>query len=141
VCIRNDAPQLCPTDCTAHASTCPKRRNGGLALVEPKSRAGRRTISLPPQLVEALRAHRAAQAAERLRAGSEWQDDGLVFAQPNGRPTDPRADYAAWKDLLAGARACRREWRWRSSATPKYRSPSARTATSRPSSSAMQPSG
>ena len=77
---------------------------GGLVLVEPKSRAGHRTISLPPQLVDALRTHRAEQAAERLRADNVWEDHhGLVFAQPNGRPVDPRADHRAWKNLLAAA--------------------------------------
>jgi integrase len=75
----------------------------GLVLVEPKSRAGHRTISLPPQLVDALCAHRAGQAAERLRAGNVWEAHGLVFAQPNGRPVDPRADHRAWKNLLAAS--------------------------------------
>ena len=54
-----------------------QRQTGvGLVMVEPKSRAGRRSISLPGPLVEALRAHRATQLEERLRAGSEWQDHG-----------------------------------------------------------------
>jgi integrase len=72
-------------------------------FVEPKSRAGNRTISLPSQLVDALRAHRADQRAERLRAGSEWRDHGLVFAQPNGNPIEPRSDYRALITLLATA--------------------------------------
>lgn len=81
-----------------------QRRAGvGLVIVEPKSRAGRRTISLPRPLVDALRSHRAAQLEERLCAGSEWQDSGLVFAQPNGRPIDPRADHRQWQALLARA--------------------------------------
>jgi integrase len=29
-----------------------------------------------------------------------WADSGLVFAQPNGRPVDPRTDHAEWKTLL-----------------------------------------
>ena len=62
----------------------------GLAFVQPKSRAGRRTISLPDPLRDALRAHRAVQLAERMAAGSEWQDHDLVFCQENGRPIDPR---------------------------------------------------
>ncbi|MGH3550922.1 MAG: hypothetical protein ACRDQU_22930 [Pseudonocardiaceae bacterium] len=28
-----------------------------------------------------------------------WRNDGWVFAQPAGKPTDPRADYGEWKDL------------------------------------------
>lgn len=91
----------------------------GVVLVEPKSRAGRRTIALPPQLVGALREHRAAQDAEREKAGSLWDDSvltlggpelrGLVFAQVNGRPIDPRRDWQDWKDLLrdAGVRDAR----------------------------------
>jgi integrase len=75
----------------------------GLVFVEPKSRAGRRTIALPRPLVDGLRQHRAAQLEERLRAGSEWHDHGLVFAQENGRPIDPSADYRAWRSLLADA--------------------------------------
>ncbi|GIF16201.1 tyrosine-type recombinase/integrase [Actinoplanes teichomyceticus] len=85
----------------------------GLVLVEPKSRAGRRTIALPAQLVDALREHRSMQDAERETAGELWDDAvptiggqqlrGLVFAQVNGRPLDPRRDWQDWKDLLAAA--------------------------------------
>ncbi len=81
----------------------------GLVLVPPKSRAGRRTIALPPQLVEALKAHRAVHLAERLAAGPLWEEHGLVFCQPNGRPLDPRSDHRAWRALLdeAGVRGAR----------------------------------
>jgi integrase len=74
----------------------------GLVFVQPKSRAGRRTIALPGPLRDALRAHRAAQAAERIAAGSEWNDHDLVFCQENGRPLEPRSDHRAWRALLAG---------------------------------------
>ena len=45
-----------------------------------------------------------AQVAERLAAGSEWEEHDLVFAQPNGRPIDPSADNKAFKALLKTAR-------------------------------------
>jgi len=73
----------------------------GLVFDEPKSRAGRRAIMLPNGLRDALRAHRAAQLEERLAAGSEWQENGLLFAQVNGRPIDPGSDWKSWKALLA----------------------------------------
>ena len=73
----------------------------GLVFDEPKSRAGRRAIKLPNGLRDALRAHRAAQLEERLAAGSEWQENGLLFAQINGRPIDPGSDWKSWKALLA----------------------------------------
>ena len=72
-------------------------------LVEPKSRAGRRRIALPAPLVERLRSHRHDQRKQRLLAGSLWEEHGLVFTQPTGRPIDPRSDWGHWKALLAAA--------------------------------------
>ncbi len=75
----------------------------GLVLVPPKSAAGRRVVALPSPLLAGLRAHRAAQSKERLLAGELWQDNDLAFCQPNGKPIDPRRDWADWKALLAAA--------------------------------------
>lgn len=77
-----------------------RQKGHGLVLVEPKSRAGRRTVALPDQLRDALRAHRVRQAEQRLAAGDQWRDHGLVFCQPNGRPIDPKRDWKDWKALL-----------------------------------------
>ncbi len=76
----------------------------GLVLGPVKSRAGKRTIKLPAQVLAELKAHRTRQNAERLAAGSWWQDGDFVFAKEDGRPIDPRADWGAWKDLLAVAK-------------------------------------
>ncbi len=75
----------------------------GLVFVEPKSRAGRRTIALPGQLVDALRQHRNQQNGERVAAANLWHEYDLVFAQINGKPIDPRRDYHDWKALLKRA--------------------------------------
>ena len=56
-----------------------RQKGRGLVLVQPKSRAGRRTIALPTQLRDALRQHRAAQVAERISAGPLWEDNGLAL--------------------------------------------------------------
>lgn len=101
-CVPADAKRLCPKNCDRHASTCPKRTGGGLVFRKPKGKS-RRTIPLPPELVPLLRAHRTKQKAERLAAGSIWEEHDLVFCQPNGRPIDPSDDWQAWKDLLASA--------------------------------------
>jgi site-specific recombinase XerD len=37
-----------------------------------------------------LKSHKATQAAERLRAGDQWQDNGLVFCTELGTPVEPR---------------------------------------------------
>lgn len=65
------------------------RRGDGLVLADTKT--GRiRTIPLAGFVVDALRAHRRAQAAERLAAGSLWQEHDLVICGEDGRPVDPR---------------------------------------------------
>ena len=50
---------------------------------ELKTKASRRTLSLPAATVDALRAHKAAQTAERLAAPS-WPEVGLVFTTRHG---------------------------------------------------------
>src|SRR5205814_1300219 len=54
----------------------------------PKTAAGRRTIPLGRDVIEALRRHRAAQAEHRLKLGPAWQDYGLVFPSEVGTPVD-----------------------------------------------------
>lgn len=61
-----------------------------LVISEPKTARSRRTVPLSPAVVAMLRKHRAAQAAEQLRAGNQWQDSGLVFTTELGGPVDPR---------------------------------------------------
>ncbi len=76
---------------------------GRLAFGEPKTAASRRTIPLGPSTVEALRSHRRLQAEERLRAGSAWQDQGLVFTTEVGEPLDGREVTRSFRQLLARA--------------------------------------
>ena len=47
-----------------------------------------RSVSLMPQVVEALRDHRRRQAEERLRYSGLWQDQDLVFPNKSGAPMD-----------------------------------------------------
>lgn len=95
---RNARPSGCCPRCH-----CPARHSGGLIIVEPKSRTGRRTLSLPTPLIGALLAHRQTQDAERTLAAELWHEGHWVFTQPTRRPIDPRADYQEWKALLAAA--------------------------------------
>ncbi|GAB2820531.1 site-specific integrase [Actinocorallia aurea] len=102
VCVPKDAKGLCPPKCDRHAAQCPQRKGGGMVFAAPKGKR-RRIIPLPVELVEFLRKHREAQDAERERAGDQWKEHDLLFPQPNGLPVDPRADWEAWKDVLAAA--------------------------------------
>lgn len=83
---------------------CPDRRHGGILLVETKTAASRRTVSLPRPLVEELRSHRRLQAQERLSAGPHWAADfDLAFPDELGKPMDPARDWREWKALLTAA--------------------------------------
>ena len=61
-----------------------------LIFSEPKTEESRRMIPVPEICLAALRHHKAHQAEERLLLGQAYQDHGLVFAQANGAPIDPR---------------------------------------------------
>jgi len=95
--------------CGLRPSRCPQRHGGGIVFDTPKSAAGGRTVPLPAPLVDALRAHRSRQLEERLRAGSRWQDHGLVFAGSFGQPVSPEEHSRSWRRLLgtAGVRPAR----------------------------------
>ncbi|WP_309228035.1 site-specific integrase [Micromonospora sp. CMU55-4] len=55
-----------------------EQRGMGLVLGPPKSRAGRRTVSLPPAVVQVVREHLAAEVDDSL--------DAFVFTTESGRP-------------------------------------------------------
>lgn len=56
---------------------------------EPKTRRGARRISLDAATAAALRAHKAAQAAERLSWGPAYSGQDLVFCKEDGSPVAP----------------------------------------------------
>ena len=91
-----------PTCGYKQGGRCPERTQGGLVARTPKNNKSR-MVPLPTGLALLLRAHKAAQAAERLKAGFLWQDDDWIFATEFGVPIDPRDDWAEWKELLAQA--------------------------------------
>lgn len=69
----------------------PGRAQIRLRFKPPKTKRGRRTITLPASAVAVLRVHRKAQLEERLSLGLGKDDKALVFAQPTGEPLVP--DY------------------------------------------------
>lgn len=56
------------------------RRPGNRYIeAEPKTEKSRRSILLAPIVVTLLKQHRARQREAKLKAGSQWQDQDLVF--------------------------------------------------------------
>ncbi len=55
---------------------------------DTKTERSRRTLGLPATAVQALCAWSGSQAGERLAAGDNWQDTGLVFTTHHGAALD-----------------------------------------------------
>ena len=71
----------------------------GLRFKPPKTAHGRRTISLPPNAVAALREHRRKQLETRLALGlGRPEPDALVFCQPDGSPITPSWLSYTWRN-------------------------------------------
>lgn len=93
----------CAEPCGKKAGYCPERQQTRADTADTKSRAGRRSVGLPDELVKLLYVHREAQAEERRAAAQLWQAGDWVFATPTGRPINPSTDYHDWKRLLRDA--------------------------------------
>ncbi|MBV9453907.1 MAG: site-specific integrase, partial [Rubrobacter sp.] len=75
----------------------------GPRFTSPKNGKGR-SVKLAPSAAEALKRHRAAQSAERLKLGPQWEDWGLVFSTGRGTPVSRRTLTArSFKPLLKRA--------------------------------------
>lgn len=64
--------------------------DGEVITTTPKSTTSRRTIPVPPALLERLRAHWRNQLEEKRLLGPEWKEHGLIFASEVGTPLLPR---------------------------------------------------
>lgn len=73
---------------------------GGLRFKPPKTKHGRRTLSLPPSAVAVLREHRVKQLEKRLALGlGKPSGDTLVFGRFDGSPMSPRQLSKAWRQV------------------------------------------
>jgi integrase len=69
----------------------------GIRFKPAKTKAGRRDITLPDDVVEALRAYRREQLELRMQLGrGRLPDDALLFTDLNGEPRSLSAVSRAW---------------------------------------------
>jgi integrase len=74
----------------------------GLRIKGPKTKHGRRTISLPPHLLTELRQRRRMLQEERLARGlGKAPADSPVLARPEGTYQSPNALSKAWPRIMA----------------------------------------
>src|SRR5215204_3126928 len=82
-----------------------KTKSHGLRIKAPKTKHGRRLITLPSGAVTLLRQHRKTQLENRLALGiGKLADDAHVFGTLEGRPRDPDRITQDWKRFAAARR-------------------------------------
>jgi len=79
-----------------------EQTKAGLRFKSPKTRHGRRSMSLPASLVTELRNHWKVQQEQRLALGmGKSPPDSLVFATWNGATRSPNALTKEWSVAVA----------------------------------------
>lgn len=78
-----------------------QRIDGEWKLVPPKTERSRRKLRLPTVALDQLRQHCTRQSEERALLGAEWDDWGLVFVRPHGKPIFGEVLTKDFQKLLA----------------------------------------
>jgi len=75
----------------------------GFVETEPKTESSKRILALPQVALNALKQQRATQLEARLKVGSAWQDQGLVFTNEHGSYLGRSWVHLTFKKLLKQA--------------------------------------
>jgi integrase len=75
----------------------------GRRFKDPKTKAGRRRLILPPFALEVLREHRRSQFARRQLLGEAYEDQGVIIAADDGHTYQPNYISRKVKQLLQKA--------------------------------------
>lgn len=93
----------CGDKCGRKPGYCPQKISIRRETKDTKTRAGKRPIGVPEELLKLLQRHREEQERERALARDLWVEKGYVFTSPTGEPLNPNTDFHRWKDLLKAA--------------------------------------
>jgi integrase len=74
--------------------------SAGICFKEPKSRSGRRQITVPQIALDALVKHQSTQSALKEAFGSDHQHEGLICSKEDGALWRPSAFTSAYRALL-----------------------------------------
>lgn len=77
-----------------------QKKGGQYYFASPKNNKAR-TITPAPSVMKLLRAQRARQAEQRLKAGDLWENTGLVFTNEFGGYLSYRTVYDCFKRIVA----------------------------------------
>ena len=67
----------------------------GVFLKDPKNETSKRTISVPPSVMDTLKQYKKHQAEERLKLGDKWKASDMLFTSWDGRPMYPN-EMSSW---------------------------------------------
>jgi len=82
-----------------------EQTKAGLRFKSPKTKHGRRAVSLPASVVAELRSCRKEQQEQRLRRGmGKMPNDALVLARWDGETRSPNSTTKEWGRMLADLR-------------------------------------
>ncbi len=84
-------------------ATAYKLGNGDYIIKEPKTAQSRRTVTVPPSLVELFKVYRADQELLRIQLGINLHADDFVFIRPDGSPINPSAVTLAFRRIIKRA--------------------------------------
>lgn len=77
---------------------------GRIITKEPKTATGKRSVSLPGVILDALREWKAEQAAACAALGTAWnggRPPRLIFTREDGKQLHPSTPYQAFKQIIA----------------------------------------
>jgi len=80
-----------------------KLGDGRYIIKEPKTPQSRRSVTLPPSLVELFKRYRADQELLRIQLGVSLNADDFVFIRPDGSPVNPGAVSLAFRRIIKRA--------------------------------------
>lgn len=72
----------------------------GIYTDDTKTEQSKRTIVLPPDVLNLLKEYRACQSEKRLKLGDRWEDHDRLFTQWDGKPMFPNAPYQMLQRFL-----------------------------------------
>lgn len=78
-----------------------EKKPNGAYVFAPLKNGKSRKITPAPWVMQVLRHHRAVQAEQRLKAGSVWEDSGLVFTDEIGHHLATHTVYKEFKAVVA----------------------------------------
>lgn len=78
-----------------------EQEKGGKYYLSSTKNGKVRVLQMPPSVLEMFRLQQIAQADKKLRAGSLWEDNGLVFTNETGGYLSYRTVYDCFKRVVS----------------------------------------